>query len=301
MIILQTTDLPQETQHLLEARFDVIRLPKEPAEREEVLARNGQDIRGIAGTGKGRVDTALLDRLPNLRIVSSYSAGLDQIDTEECARRGIPVENTSHILAEDVADAALWLLMGAVRRFGEAERFLQRGDWLNGQAPLGLSMRGMKVGILGLGHIGKELARRLEVCGCEIAYHGRSRQPVVHRYHDSLIDLAQWCDVLAVCCPATPETEGLVDRKVFEALGSNGFVVNIARGTVIDEAALALALSERRLSGAGLDVFAQEPHVPASIVQDDRVICLPHVGSATTQTRAAMGEAMIARLAEALT
>lgn len=295
--ILQTTALLEPVEARLASIFEVIRWPRDAAARADILSRHGESIRGIAGTGKGRVDEALLESLPNLEIVSSYSAGLDEIDTDALARRDIAVFNTSTALAEEVADLAHWLLMSVCRGLVTADRFVRAGDWIKGGYPLTRSVAGLKVGILGLGHIGKALARRLEITGAEIGYHGRNRQDgVAYRYFDSLHALADWCDALIVCCPATPETTNMIDKAVLDRLGPQGVIVNIARGSIIDEPALVKALAENRIAGAGLDVFADEPNVPQALIEDSRVVLLPHVGSATVQTRDRMGEMMIAAL-----
>lgn len=295
--ILQTTELPEWVETRLRTLFDVVRWPEGEAGRKDVLARQGGQIRAIAGTGKGRVDEALLDGLPGLEIVSSYSAGLEEIDTDALARRGIPIFNTSKALDEEVADLAQWLLVSVCRQLVAAEAFLRAGRWPGGNYPLTRSVAGLKVGILGLGHIGKALARRLEISGAVLGYHGRRRQDdVAYSYFATLHELAGWCDALIVCCPATPETANMVDKSVLDRLGSDGVVVNIARGSIIDEPALIDALAEGRIAGAGLDVFANEPQVPQALIESDRVVLLPHVGSATVQTRERMGEMMIGAL-----
>ncbi|WEX12264.1 NAD(P)-dependent oxidoreductase [Chelativorans sp. AA-79] len=205
--------------------------------------------------------------------------------------------NTSHVLADDVADLALWLTMGLVRRLCEADRFVREGARQNTSFPLTRSMRGLKTGILGLGHIGAALAARLELLGGEIGYHGRRRKPQVsYRYFDDLERMAEWCHVLAVSCPATKETENLVGVGVLRALGGSGILINIARGSVVEEQALVSALGDFLIGGAGLDVFANEPHVPDLLAEHPRVITLPHIGSATIETRHAMGQAMIGAL-----
>lgn len=295
--ILQTTELPEVVEARLQKLFEVVRWPDGVAERSKALSRHGVEVRAIAGTGKGRIDETLLDALPALEIVSSYSTGLEEIDTNALARRNIPIFNTAKALDEEVADLAHWLLISVCRQLVAAERFLRAGQWLNGHFPLTRSIAGLKVGILGLGHIGKALVRRLEMSGAVLGYHGRRRQDdVAHRYFGTLHELAEWCDALVVCCPATPETTNMVDRAVLDRLGPQGIVVNIARGTIIDEPALIEALSTGRIAGAGLDVFADEPRVPQALIDNERVVLLPHVGSATVQTRQRMGEMMLGAL-----
>ena len=295
--ILQTAVLPGSVEARLRSIFDVIHWPDDRAGQADVLARHGARIRAIAGSGKGRVDAELIAALPALEVVSSYSAGLDRIDTDALARRNIAVFNTSEALAEEVADIAHWLLMSVSRALVAADRFVRAGGWIEGGFPLTRSLQDLKVGILGLGRIGKALARRLEVTGAVLGYHGRRRQDgIAHAYFATLHELADWSDALIVCCPATPETVSLIDRAVLDRLGPQGVVVNIARGTIIDEPALIAALAENRIAGAGLDVFADEPNVPQALIGDPRVVLLPHVGSATVQTRDRMGEMTVAAL-----
>lgn len=295
-MILQTTDLPEMVQRRLDAEFEVVRLPQTGEARTEFLARRGREIRGIAGKGDGRVDAELLDQLPALRIVSSFSAGLDRVDVEACRKRGIAVTNTSHVLCEAVADTGLWLLMGVARRFGEGEVFVRNGSWLKGQMPWGASLKGLKVGIYGLGHIGRQMASRFAFLGCEVGYHGRNAQGVDYAWFSDLEGLAKWCDAFVIACPATPRTIGSVDADILKAVGPDGFIVNIARGAIVDEAALISALSSGTLGSAGLDVFAEEPQVPQPLLEHPKVICLPHMASATVQTRIDMGEEMIRQL-----
>jgi lactate dehydrogenase-like 2-hydroxyacid dehydrogenase len=295
--ILQATDLPDHTVKRLADHFSVLRLPEDPAEHPAFFASNGSKIRAIACTGKGPVSAAMIESLPALEIISSFSAGIDGIDVEAAAARGIPVANTSHALAEDVADIALWLLLSVARGTVQSDRFVRAGKWPNGDFPLTRSIGSMKVGIVGLGHIGKALARRLEVMKAEISYHGRSRKSDTnYAYYASLPELASWCDALVVCCPGGDETRNLVDAKIISAVGPDGWIVNISRGTVVDEPALVAALSDGRIAGAGLDVFLNEPTVPREMLDDERVVLLPHVGSATAQTRTAMGAATVEAL-----
>lgn len=292
--ILQTNALPDRDACALQKLFNVVRLPAEPAEQTDFLQEVGPRVRAIAGTGKGKVSAKLMDSLPNLEFISIYSAGLDSIDTQAAAQRGIPIANTSAVLSDDVADLALWLLIGVSRRLVAADRFVRQQQWQAGPFPQGRAISGTKVGILGLGHIGKALARRLEPMGGDIGYCGRRKQAdIAYRYYASLTELAQWCDALIVCCPATTETENIVNKKVLNDLGPQGILINISRGSVVDESALVDALRDNVIGGAGLDVFANEPNVPARLLTDERVIVLPHLGSATVQTREAMGDSML--------
>ncbi|MCJ2044460.1 2-hydroxyacid dehydrogenase [Methylobacterium sp. J-078] len=280
----------------VERHFTLHRLDTAP-DPEAFLRTVGPRLRGLATGAQAPVDRALLTRLPNLEIVASLGVGYDTIDTAAAAAQGVVVTNTPDVLTDEVADLALGLLLATVRQIPQADRYLRAGHWPRQTYPLTPTLRGRTVGILGLGRIGRAIARRLEGFGVAIAYHGRRPQAdVPYAYHPILLGMAQAVDVLLVVAPGGPETNGLVDAAVLEALGPQGLVVNVARGSVIDEAALIAALQAGTILGAGLDVFAREPHVPPELVAMDHVVLLPHVGSASVHTRAAMGRLVVDNL-----
>jgi lactate dehydrogenase-like 2-hydroxyacid dehydrogenase len=254
------------------------------------LARVGPSVRGLASTYAVRVDAPLLDKLPRLEIIAHFGVGYDTVDVAAAAARGIVVTNTPDVLTEEVADTALGLLLCTVRELPQAERHLRAGHWESrGPYRLTDTLRGKTVGIFGLGRIGKAIARRCEAFGLEIAYHGRTRQThVPYRYCASLVELAREAHVLVVAAPATAETRHAVDAAVLSALGPSGILVNVARGSLVDEVALVRALSSGTIRAAGLDVYAREPHVPEPLIEMDNVVLLPHVGSASVATRNAM-------------
>ncbi|BAU93478.1 D-isomer specific 2-hydroxyacid dehydrogenase NAD-binding subunit [Methylorubrum populi] len=273
----------------LAERFRLHRL-EEASDRDAMLDAVGPRIRALAVGAMCPIDAALFDRLPRLEIVASFGVGYDTIDAAEAARRGIVVTHTPDVLSDEVADLALGLLLATLRRIPQADRYLRAGRWREGSFPLTTSLRERRVGILGLGRIGRAIARRLEGFGVTIAYHGRTpRGDVPYAYHDSLLGLARAVDTLIVAAPGGPGTTGIVDAEVLAALGKDGIVVNIARGSVIDEAALTAALQSGTILGAGLDVFENEPHVPQALIDLDQTVLLPHVGSGSHHTRAAMG------------
>lgn len=250
-------------------------------------------IRGLASREPARVEAALLESLPNLEIISSYSAGLDNIDLDAARRLGLVVANSSAALDEDVADTAIALILLTVRRFASAERHVLEGRWAEGPHPLAHSLKGRRLGIVGLGHIGAAIAARAAVFGLSIAYHNRSAKPgVPYPYHPTAEALAAESDILAVCCPGGPETLNLIDAKVLRALGAGGVLVNVSRGSVVDEDALLAALADGTIGGAGLDVCRNEPNPRPELVGHPDIVLLPHVGSATTETRARMGHVM---------
>lgn len=257
----------------------------------------GAGVRGVAATG-GTVDAALMDRLPDLEIVANYGVGYDNIDAAEAGRRGIVVTNTPDVLNEEVADTAMGLLLAAVRRLPEADAYLRAGRWLQAPFPLTATLRGRRMGVVGLGRIGKAIARRAEAFGIAVSYHGRRRQPdVPYAYHPTLVGMAEAVDILMVITPGGAETRHLVDANVLKALGPEGVLINVARGSVVDERALIEALRNRTILTAGLDVFENEPQVPPELIAMEHVVLLPHVGSASVHTRNAMGQLVVDNLA----
>ncbi len=267
-------------------------------EHFEVCREPHLEVRGIAVSGgHTRIDAAFVELFPRLEIVSSFGVGYDHIDADSLAKRGIVVTHTPDVLTGEVADLALGLLIATVRQLPQVDRYLRAGKWLERPYPLTTTLRGRKVGILGLGRIGKAIARRLQACDLEIEYHGRKTQPdVTYRYHPTLLGLAQSCDVLMVVASGGAETRHMVNKDVLEALGPDGIVINVGRGTVVDEAALVAALRDKKILSAGLDVFEDEPRVPAELIAMEHVVLLPHVGSASVHTRNAMGQLVVDNL-----
>jgi lactate dehydrogenase-like 2-hydroxyacid dehydrogenase len=264
----------------------------------EVLREADLEVRGLAVCGGNtRIDGPFVELFPRLEIVSSFGVGYDHIDAESLAKRGIVVTHTPDVLTGEVADLALGLLIATVRQLPQVDRYLREGKWLKGPYPLTTTLRGRKVGILGLGRIGKAIAQRLEACDLQIEYHGRKPQPdVKYRYHPTLLGLAKNCDVLMVVASGGAETHHMVNAEVLDALGPDGILVNVGRGTVVDESALVKALQDKRILSAGLDVFEDEPRVPAELIAMEHVVLLPHVGSASVHTRNAMGQLVVDNL-----
>jgi lactate dehydrogenase-like 2-hydroxyacid dehydrogenase len=266
------------------------------ADREALLAAVAGSVRGLVCGGGSSVPPALLDRLPKLEIISVFGVGYDGVPVEYCRGRNIRVTHTPDVLTDDVADVAVGLVLMTGRGFVRANRFVTSGGWLTGSPELTTKLGGRKAGILGLGRIGKAIARRLEAMGMQIAYTGRAKQDVPWRYFGSLVELAADSDFLIVACPGGEATRNLVDAGVLAALGPKGTLINIARGSIVDEPALVEALRTGTIKAAGLDVFANEPHVPEALLAMDNVVLLPHVGSATQETRKAMGDLCKANL-----
>jgi lactate dehydrogenase-like 2-hydroxyacid dehydrogenase len=237
----------------------------------------------------------LLARLPRLEIVASFGVGYDHIDAAAAAKRGIIVTHTPGVLTEEVADTALGLLLCTVRELPQAERYLRAGKWLEREYPLTkASLRNRSVGLLGMGRIGRAIARRLEAFGVPIAYHARQPRPdLAYRHYPDLIEMARAVDILLVIVPGGPATRNLIDAKVLEALGPEGILINMARGSVVDEPALIEALKQGKIMAAGLDVFAKEPHVPKDLIAMENVVLFPHLGSASKFTREKMDQLMV--------
>lgn len=265
-------------------------------ERFEIRSEPGPGITAMVASGN--VDAALMDSLPDLQLIALGTVGYDGVDLDHARRMGISVTNTPDVLTDDVADLAVALILAVHRKLPRDDAHVRAGRWLVvGQPPLTRRFSGRRTGIVGLGRIGLAIAKRLEGFGGEIAYHARHRRDdAPYRYADSAEALAASVDVLVVATPGGGETEKLIGRRVIDALGPDGVIVNIARGSVIDEQALVSALVEGRLGGAGLDVFAQEPHVPDALRTLENVVLLPHQGSGTIETRAAMAALVVANL-----
>lgn len=269
-----------------------------PEERPAFIGRIGAKVRGVFTSGTVGIDAALAARLPLLEIVAVHGVGVDAVDFAALAPRGIAVTNTPDVLTDDVADLAVALLLAAARRVPMLDRYVRQGGW-EAKLPLqpSRSLRGKVAGIVGLGRIGRAVAARLEGFGMQIRYFQRSSADLPYPRSDSLPALARESDFLVVCAPGGPDTRAMIDAAVLDALGPSGTLVNIARGSLVDEPALIAALQDGRLGAAALDVFADEPRVPLALRERDNVVLTPHVGSFTLETRTAMGRLAIANLA----
>jgi lactate dehydrogenase-like 2-hydroxyacid dehydrogenase len=277
--------------------FTVHRLPENNA--EGTLAALAPRLRAIAVSSvTDRVDAGLMARLPRLAIVSTFGVGYDHIDAAWAGAHGIVVTNTPDVLTEEVADTALGLLLCTAREFVEAERFLRAGKWLQKGYPLSkATLRNRTVGLVGMGRIGKAIARRLDAMSVPVVYHARHKAAdVAYRHYPNLIEMARAVDVLLVIVPGGAQTKNLIGRDVLEALGPNGILINMARGSVVDEPALIKALQDKTILTAGLDVFAREPEVPEELIAMDHVVLFPHLGSASIYTRTQMDQLVVDNL-----
>ncbi len=266
------------------------------SDKPGLLAAHAAVIRGLVQGGGTVTPESLLEQLPALEIISVFGVGYDGVPVAYCRRRAIKVTNTPDVLTDDVADVAVGLILMTGRGFVRANRFVHAGEWLKRGAELTTKLAGRTVGILGLGRIGKAIAQRVSAMGMQVAYTGRKPQDVPYRFIPDLKALAAAADFLVVACPGGAATKNIVDAEVLAALGTKGTIVNIARGSIVDEPALVKALADGTIKAAGLDVFADEPNIPQPLYAMDNVVLLPHVGSATRETRQAMGDLCKANL-----
>jgi hydroxypyruvate reductase len=279
----------------LKASFDFhYNLDKNDLAALEKLAPH---VRAVVAKGETVLTGELMARLPKLELVSVYGVGYDGIDVAAARQRGIAVTNTPEVLTDEVADLAIALMLAVARRVADADRFVRSGAWATGTFPLTRKVSGSRLGMVGLGRIGQAIAKRAEAFGMSVAYTARGRKAALpYAFYATPEALAKEVDFLIVATFGGPTTRGLVSAEVINALGPDGYLINIARGSVIDEPALVAALQEKRIAGAGLDVFVNEPNVPAALLGMDNVVLTPHIGSATVQTRAAMADLACANL-----
>jgi hydroxypyruvate reductase len=280
----------------LEEAFTVHRLWEAP-DREKLLASVADRITAVASSGKTGLDGAMMDKLPKLKLISHFGVGVDNVDTEGAKKRGVTVTNTPDVLTEDVADLAFALLLATVRRIAVGDRFVREGKWLKGPMAFTDTLQNKTMGVVGIGRIGRAIAKRGEAFNLKIAYQGpHKKSDVSWPYFPDVVSLARESDILVAACPGGEATRGIVSKEAIEALGPTGVFINISRGSVADQPALIAALKDGRLGGAGLDVFTDEPRVPEEFFALENVVLAPHVGSATHTTRAAMGQLVVDNL-----
>ncbi|WP_189219364.1 MULTISPECIES: 2-hydroxyacid dehydrogenase [Streptomyces] len=299
--VLQVSPLLPSLEKALSERYRTVRL-HEPPDPDARLAQHAQDVVAAVTSARSGVDDALMDALPRLRAIVHFGVGYETTDVARARARGIDVSNTPDVLTDCVADLAVGALIDVMRRLSAADRYVRAGHWADAPFPLATRVSGKRVGILGLGRIGRAVARRLEGFGIRVAY--CSRRPVrgvTWRHAPTAEALAAECDALVVTVAGGAGTRGLVSAAVLDALGPEGYLVNVARGSVVDEEALVAAVTSGRIAGAALDVFADEPHVPRALSDSDRVVLLPHIASATRETREAMGDLALRNLERFMT
>jgi len=284
------------TQEKLDQEFTCHKLYEAP-ERDAFLKQHAGKVRALATFGASGADAKLMDALPKLEIIANFGVGVDAIDVAAAKQRKILVTNTPDVLNECVSDTAMALVLNTLRRFPASETYLRSGYWAaRGAFELTASLGGRSLGILGLGRIGESIARRALAFGMKIRYHNRNRKSVPYAYDADVVALARNSDVLLVATPGGAETNKIVNAKVLDALGPEGYLVNIARGSVIDEPVLLKYLKEKKIAGAGLDVFEGEPKINPDWFGLENAVLFPHVGSATVETRTAMGDLQVENL-----
>lgn len=299
-MVLQALALLPSLEERLNARYSVVRLPAAGPERAQFLAARGAEFGALVTSAVGGASRELIDALPNLEVISSFGVGLERLDVAHAAKRGIAVGHTPDVLNDCVADLAFGLLLDIGRRIAQGDRYVRAGCWAAQPPlpfPLGFKVSGARLGIVGLGRIGRTIARRSTGFDMEVRYH--SRRPVgdVPWGHEAdLRALARWADFLVVITAGGAETRHLINAEVLDALGPRGFLINVSRGSVIDEEALVRVLQQRRIAGAALDVFEREPQVPGELFTLDNVVLVPHIASSTVQTREAMAQRVLDNL-----
>jgi lactate dehydrogenase-like 2-hydroxyacid dehydrogenase len=301
--VLKIARLPDLLTERLYADYAVIEGSEQPADLPEAalgvraLGVRALDVRAMVANGESRVSRELIQSLPALEIIVVFGVGYDGVDVQAAKERGVRVTHTPDVLTDDVADFAMTLLLGIARRTADADRFVRAGQWADGPFPFTRKVSGARLGIVGLGRIGSAIARRAAGFDMRIAYTGRNPQDVAYDYFASVTELAAAVDFLVIAVGGGPGTRHLIDARVLDALGSNGILINVGRGSVVDEAALATALSEKRILAAALDVFEHEPRVHPQLLEQGNVLLTPHMASATLDTRMAMADLVLANLA----
>lgn len=293
--LLQITPLHPDAQARLAAHYTL--LPMElPAVDAAWLAQHAGEVDGVVTGGHLGVPAALMSALPQLKVIGINGVGYDKIDLDLARSRGVRVANTPDVLTEDVADLAIGLTLSLLRRLPQADAHVRVGRWPAGEMKLATKLSGKRVGIFGLGRIGRAVAKRFGGFTDAIGYTDVARQDVPFAFHADMVALAAASDVFVICAAASAATRRVVGAPVFDALGPKGALINVARGSIVDEPALVAALQEGRLGGAALDVFEDEPNVPAPLLAMENVVLTPHIASATNETRQAMGDLMIDNL-----
>jgi lactate dehydrogenase-like 2-hydroxyacid dehydrogenase len=289
--LLQIGGITDRMRERLEAAFTI----------HQTNRYNAEDITHVVTNGHDGVKPELMASLTNLKVISGYGVGYDAVDANEAARRGIIVTHTPNVLNREVATTAVMLMLACYRDLLRDDAYVRSGTWeAKGNAPLTRSADNQTVGILGLGRIGQAIADKLAPWNAKIVYHTRNKKDVAYTYYDNLTAMAHDCDVLICITPGGPSTHKIVNAEVMEALGPQGTLINVSRGSVVDETALIEALSKGKLGWAGLDVFEGEPKVPQALRDLPNTVLLPHVGSATVETRAAMGALTVDNLLQHL-
>lgn len=284
------------TQEEFETLYEIYRLDA-PDAQDNIPVEWSQNCEVlVTSSGKG-IENDVLEQLPAVKLISNFGTGTEKIDLIYCKDKNISVTHTPKVLTEDVADLALALILSTLRQIVVADKFVRNGAWRFENFKLTRSFRGLKIGLVGMGQIGREIARLCLTFGTEIGYHSPNQKKVDYRFFQNIEGLASWSDVLIAACPGGETTKGIISARVLDKLGADGIFINIARGSVVEEKALVERLIDGSIAGAGLDVYANEPEVPAQLLELDKVVLQPHLGSATHRSRKEMGNLTLANVA----
>ena len=259
-------------------------------DKEIYISKISKDIDAIAVMGGTKISAELMESMPNLKVIGCYGVGYDAINVKFAQSAGIKVTNTPEVLNDEVADTAIALMLAVYKNIIHAEKFARNNLWVDGEFPLSRKFSGTKLGIVGMGRIGKAIAKRAEAFDCKVSYHSRNETDVKYKYYKDINDLAKEVDTLCIITPGGKETEKLINRTVLNNLGKNGVIINVARGSVIDQDELINCLKTNVIAGAGLDVYTNEPNIPIELINLKNTVLLPHIASATVETRNAMGQ-----------
>lgn len=287
----------EPTQEALESAHQCVRLWEQDDPKAALNAMADRIEVVVTHSGIG-IDRATVEALPKLKLVANFGVGIDTIDLAACTEHGVTVCNTPDVLTEEVADMALGLMLASIRQIPQGDRYIREGHWHKDNMALTQTVQGRRVGVVGMGRIGRAIAKRCEAFNTEIGYYGpRQKSDTSYQYFDDVTKLADWATVLIAACPGGPETVKIVSAQALKALGPEGVFVNIARGSVVDQDALVALLASGELASAGLDVFNDEPNVPQALIEMPQVVLQPHQGSASVTTRMAMGQLVVDNIA----
>ncbi|XP_020538416.1 glyoxylate/hydroxypyruvate reductase HPR3 [Jatropha curcas] len=286
VLVLEPPPLFKFHEDQLSQKFRFLKAWESPLPLNQFLISHASSIQVLLSSGTCPVTADTLRLLPSLRVLVTTSAGLNHIDLQACRERGIPIASAGSVYSEDVADIAVGLLIDVIRKISASDRYVRQDSWpIKGDSPLGSKLRGRQVGIVGLGNIGLEVAKRLEAFGCNILYNSRKKKPsVIYPYYSNVCELAANCNVLIICCGLSKQTHHLINKEVLSELGKDGVIINVGRGAIIDEQEMVQCLMQGTIAGAGLDVFENEPNVPKELVELDNVVLSPHRAAHTSET-----------------
>ncbi|MDC1357550.1 2-hydroxyacid dehydrogenase [Pseudomonadota bacterium] len=287
--LLIMSQMPQYFVNLADDNFNTHKLWLQNDE-DKYISEIKETVDAIAVMGGYKITPELMKSMTNLKIIACYGVGYDAIDIDYAKSLGIKVTNTPEVLNDEVADTAIALMLCVYKQIVDADNFARNNSWVNGDFPLSKKFSGSKLGIVGMGRIGKAIAKRAEAFDCVISYHSRNKKNVKYKFYDNVNELAKDVDTLCIITPGGKETEKLINQKVLKDLGTNGVLINVARGSVVDQDELIYCLKNNIILAAGLDVYVNEPNIPKELIDLKNTVLLPHIASGTVETRNAMGQ-----------